>query len=167
MPEIPLTRDAVLDAVAGLMTQRFGVVAERDKRFGDLTVDLYLPPPLHCVVQFDDATHCTRERARDLAAYPPDMPLNFDVRRYLADQNPGHPAVAATDREIDFLPGLNPVVRIREDELAEEPGTLAGRVAAVLARRFACHAGTTFHLMLENAGAKPHRPVNLPAGETS
>lgn len=149
----------VLNAVAALMQHRFGVTPEFGKRFGDIVVDLYLPAPLHCIVQFDDATHCTRERARDIAGYPADMPLNFDARRYKADQNPGSDAIAAADRAIDFIPDMNPVVRIRHDEITELPGTLEERVAAILTRRFAYHAGTTFHLMLENAGAKPHRTV--------
>jgi len=173
-----ITKDAVLDAVAALMRQRFGVTAERSKQFvwplpndvilseakdlvSNFTViaDLYLPPPLHCIVQFDDATHCTRERATTFASYPSDTPLNFDVRRYYADQTPGDAAIAQTDVLADQLPpkhGLNPTVRIRADEIEELTGPLAERIESVLSHRFAYHAGTTFHLMVDNAGAKPH-----------
>ena len=158
-----ITKTAVLDAVASLMRRRFNVVAERNKPFvwGDTTTsaDLYLPDPLHCIVQFDDATHCTRERANTFANYPSDTPLNFDVRRYLADQTPGDVALAQSDMLADLLPpkhGLNPTVRIRFDELDELSGPLPDRVESLLSKRFAFHAGTTFHLMLDNAGAKPH-----------
>jgi hypothetical protein len=168
------------------MRRRFKVEAERDKQFdlecADLSAllengkagtssrtpkqvtvlaDLYLPHPLHCIVQFDDATHCTRERATTLASYPPDLPLNFDVRRYLSDQLPGDAALAQSDMLADLLPpkhGLNPTVRIRSDEIDQLAGSLAERIEALLSKRFALHAGTTFHLMIENAGAKPHRP---------
>lgn len=152
-----LSKDAVLDAVASLMRRRFDVTVERDKRFGPVTVDLYLPSPLNCAVQFDDATHCTRERAATFADYPPDAPLNFDVRRYRADQAPGSAELAANDKQADLIAGLNPTVRIRHDEIAELPGTVEERVEQILSHRFAFHAGTTFHLMLEAAGAKPHR----------
>ena len=154
-----ITKDAVLDAVASLMRRRFDVVAERDKQFvwGDATIlaDLYFPAPLHCIVQFDDATHCTRERAATFANYPSDAPLNFDVRRYLADQTSGDATVA----QADLLPpkhGLNPTVRIRADEIEELTGPISDRIESLLSKRFAYHAGTTFHLMVENAGAKPH-----------
>ncbi len=158
-----VTKDAVLDAVASLMRRRFDVVDERNKAFawreGTVVAGLYLPAPLHCIVQFDDATHCTRERAATFAAYPAETPLNFDVRRYLADQAPGDATVARADVLADLLPpkhGLNPTVRIRADEIEELNGPLAGRIESLLSRRFAFHAGTTFHLVLENAGAKPH-----------
>ncbi len=158
-----IAKHAVLDAVASLMRRRFDVAAERDKPFvwGDATIlaDLYLPAPLHCIVQFDDATHCTRERAATFANYPPDAPLNFDVRRYLADQTNGDAALAHADVLADLLPpkhGFNPTVRIRADEIAESSGPLAERIESLLAKRFAYHAGTTFHLMMDNAGAKPH-----------
>ncbi len=180
-----ITKLAVLDAVASLMRRRFNVDAEPNKQFvlecADLsallengkagtssrtpkqvaiTADLYLPDPLHCIVQFDDATHCTRERAKTFANYPSDTPLNFDMRRYLADQTPGDAAIAQADALADLLPpkhGLNPTVRIRADEIDELSGSLADRIEALLSNRFACHAGTTFHLMVDNAGAKPHR----------
>ncbi len=152
-----ITKQTVLDAVASLMRRRFDVVPERDKQFGPVTVDLYLPAPLHCAVQFDDATHCTRERAATLASYPPDTPLNFDVRRYLVDQTPGSAELAEKDKLADFIEGLNPTVRIRYDEIAELPGLLETRVENLLARRFAFHTGTTFQHMLDNAGAKPHQ----------
>ena len=58
-----------------------------------------------------------------------------------------------------MIPGLNPTVRIRYDEVAELPGTVEERVEQILSKRFAYHAGTTFHLMLENAGGKPHRTL--------
>lgn len=158
-----ITKDAVLDAVASLMRRRFDVVAERDKQFvwGDATIlaDLYFPAPLHCIVQFDDATHCTRERAATFANYPSDAPLNFDVRRYLADQTSGDATVAQADVLADLLPpkhGLNPTVRIRADEIEELTGPISDRIESLLSKRFAYHAGTTFHLMVENAGAKPH-----------
>lgn len=173
-----ITRDTVLDAVALLMQQRFNVVAERDKQFvwplpkgvilseakdlpSHVTViaHLYLPPPLHCIVQFDDATHCTRERAKMFANYPADIPLNFDVRRYHADQTSGDAALAQADVLADILPpkhGLNPTVRIRADEVEELSGPLTERIESLLSKRFAYHAGTTFHLMVDNAGAKPH-----------
>ena len=145
------------------MRGRFDVQAERDKQFdwpeGIVVADLNLPAPLHCIVQFDDATHCTRERAATLASYPDDAPLNFDVRRYLADQASGNATIAQADMLADLLPpkkGLNPTVRIRADEIDESTGPLADRVESLLSRRFAFHAGTTFHLVLENAGAKPH-----------
>jgi len=35
-------------------------------------------------------------------------------------------------------------------------GPLAERIESLLSKRFAYHAGTTFHLMVDNAGAKPH-----------
>jgi len=161
---VTITKQAVLDAVASLMRRRFNVDAEPNKQFvwGDTTVaaDLYLPDPLHCIVQFDDATHCTRERAKTFANYPSDTPLNFDVRRYLADQTPGDAALAQSDMLADLLPpkhGLNPTVRIRFDEIDEPNGPLANRIESLLSNRFACHVGTTFHLMVDNAGAKPHR----------
>jgi hypothetical protein len=156
---VTVTKQTVLDAVASLMRRRFGVTGERDKTFGAIVADLYLPEPLHCLVQFDDAAHCTRERARTLASYPPDVPLNFDVRRYKTDQTPGSDALAEQDRLTDLIPGLNPTVRIRQDEVEELPGTVEERVEVILSRRFAYHAGTTFHLMLEHAGAKPHRII--------
>ena len=107
------TKHEVLDAVTSLMRRRFDVTGERDKPFDleradssalcssdgravtshrtpkTVTVDLYLPAPLNCAIQFDDATHCTRERAKTFASYPADTPLSFDVRRYKADQVPG------------------------------------------------------------------------------
>ena len=145
------------------MRQRFNVKAERNKQFawGDVKIvaDLYLPPPLHCIVQFDDASHCTRERAMTFANYPSDTPLNFDVRRYLADQTPGDAASAQADVLADQLPpehDLNPTVRIRADEVEGLTGPLAERIESLLSKRFAYHAGTTFHLMVDNAGAKPH-----------
>ena len=159
-----MTKKVVLNAVASLMRRRFDVVAERDKPFvwGDATIlaDLYLPAPLHCIVQFDDANHCTRERAATFANYPPDAPLNFDVRRYHADQTSGDAAVAQADVLADLLPpkhGLNPTVRIRADEIDELTGPISDRIESLLSKRFAFHAGTTFHLMVDNAGAKPHR----------
>ena len=158
-----ITKDSVLDAVASLMRQRFNVEAERNKQFvwGDakIVADLYLPTPLHCIVQFDDAPHCTRERAATFANYPEDTPLNFDVRRYQADQTSGDATIAQTDVLADQLPpnhGLNPAVRIRADEIEELTGPLAERIESLLSKRFAYHAGTTFHLMVDNAGAKPH-----------
>ncbi len=158
-----VARDVILDAVASLMRRRFNVEAERKKVFvwDDATIaaDLYLPAPLHCIVQFDDATHCTRERAATFANYPSDAPLNFDVRRYLADQTSGDAAIAQADILADLLPpkhGLNPTVRIRADELEELTGPLTDRIESLLSHRFAFHAGTTFHLMVDNAGAKPH-----------
>jgi hypothetical protein len=165
LPEVivTITKQAVLDAVASLMRRRFSVDAERNKHFvwGDTTItaDLYLPDPLHCIVQFDDATHCTCERAKTFANYPADVPLNFDVRRYHADQTPGDAALAQSDMLADLLPpkhGLNPTVRIRFDEIEELNGPLTDRIELLLSKRFAYHAGTTFHLMLDNAGAKPH-----------
>jgi hypothetical protein len=145
------------------MRQRFKVEAERNKQFlwGDATVmaDLYLPAPLHCLVQFDDAPHCTRERAATFANYPSDTPLNFDVRRYHADQTSGDAALAQADVLADLLPpkqGLNPTVRIRDDEIEELSGPLAERIESLLSKRLAYHAGTMFHLMVDNAGAKPH-----------
>ena len=159
-----VTKDAVLDAVASLMRRRFDVTGEQDKTFawpeGMVVADLYLPSPLHCIVQFDDAGHCTRERAATFASYPPETPLNCDVRRYLVDQAPGDVIVARADVLADLLPlkhGFNPTVRIRADEIRELSGPLIERVESLFSRRFAFHAGTTFHLMLENAGAKPHR----------
>jgi hypothetical protein len=161
---VKITKRAVLDAVASLMRRRFDVVAERDKQFvwGDATIlaDLYLPAPLHCIVQFDDTAHCTRERAATFASYPSDIPLNFDVRRYHADQTPGDATIAQADVLADQLPpkqGLNPTVRIRADEIEELTGPLTERIESLLSKRFAYHAGTTFHLMVDNAGAKPHR----------
>jgi hypothetical protein len=154
---VNITKEAVLDAVASLMRRRFDVTGERNKPFGPVVADLYLPAPLHCIVQFDDAAHCTRERAATFATYPTDMPLNFDVRRYKADQIPGSAELAAQDKLADFVADLNPTVRIRQDELEELPGKLEERVEALLSRRFAFHAGTVFQNMLENAGAKPHR----------
>jgi hypothetical protein len=160
---VTITKHAVLDAVASLMRRRFNVDAERNKPFvwGDTTIiaDLYLPNPLHCIVQFDDATHCTRERAKTFANYPADAPLNFDVRRYHVDQTSGDAAIAQADMLADLLPskhGLNPTVRIRFDEIDELNGPLVERVELLLSKRFAYHAGTTFHLMVDNAGAKPH-----------
>jgi hypothetical protein len=161
---VKITKDSVLDAVASLMRQRFNVKAERNKQFvwGDVKIvaDLYLPTPLDCIVQFDDVPHCTRERAATFAHYPSDTPLNFDVSRYHADQTSGDAAIAQTDVLADQLPpkhGLNPTVRIRADEIEELTGPLAERIESVLSHRFAYHAGTTFHLMVDNAGAKPHR----------
>ncbi|MGD1019781.1 MAG: hypothetical protein ABSA12_10755 [Verrucomicrobiia bacterium] len=158
-----ITKSAVLDAVASLMRRRFNADAERDKPFvwGDTTItaDLYLPNPLHCIVQFDDAAHCTRERAKTFANYPSDTPLNFDVRRYQADQTAGDATVAQSDVLADLLApkhGFNPTVRIRFDEIDELSGPLADRIESLLSKRFAFHAGTTFHLMVDNAGAKPH-----------
>ena len=158
-----ITKDAVLNAVASLMRQRFNVEAERNRQFvwGDAKIlaDLYLPAPLHCIVQFDDATHCTRERAATFTNYPSDTPLNFDVRRYYADQTNGDVALAQADVLVDQLPprhDLNPTVRIRADEIEELSGPLAERIESILSHRFAYHAGTTFHLMVDNAGAKPH-----------
>src|SRR5580704_3413084 len=119
MPENPVivTKDSVLNAVTALMHRGFEVRCERDRRFdwpeGSVVADLYLPPPLHCIVQFDDATHCTRERAATFANYAADIPLNFNVRRYRADQAPGDPNVAAADVLADLLPpkhDLNPTV---------------------------------------------------------
>lgn len=150
-----VSRDAVLAAVARCL----GATGERDKVLAGICVDLYFPAPLNCIVQFDEASHCTRERAATFAGYPADVALNFDVRRYLADTTPGDLALARQDMAIDLLPtehGLNPTVRLRFDELSEP---LDKCVAGLLAKRFAVHAGTTFHLMLENAGAKPHRTV--------
>lgn len=159
-----ITKDAVLDAVASLMRRRFNVEGERDKHFAwgnaTVTADLYFPTPLHCIVQFDDASHCTRERAATFTSYPADAPLNFDVRRYCADQTSGDSGLAAVDMLADLLPprhGLNPTVRVRFDEIDELTGPLPNRVESLLSNRFAFHAGTTFHLMIENAGAKPHR----------
>jgi hypothetical protein len=152
-----INKQTILDAVALLMRRRFGVTGERDKQFGPVAVDLYLPAPLHCAVQFDDAMHCTCERAATFASYPPDAPLNFDVLRYKGDQTPGSAQLAAKDRLADLIDGLNPTVRIRYDEVEELPGTLEERVEKLLSKRFAYHAGTTFRLMLENAGGKPHR----------
>ena len=151
------TKQTVLDAVVSLMRRRFDVTGQRDKQFGPVTVDLYLPEPLNCAVQFDDASHCTRERAATFASYPADTPLNFDVRRYRADQAPGSAELAARDKQADLIPGLNPTVRIRQDEIEELPGTLEDRVEKLLTKRFAFHAGTTFQHMLDTAGAKPHR----------
>jgi hypothetical protein len=186
LPEIivKITKDAVLDAVASLMRRRFNVEAECGKQFvlecADLSAlfvdgkagtssrspnrvnvmaDLYFPAPLHCIVQFDDASHCTRERAKTFANYPSDTPLNFDVRRYLADQTSGDTAIAQADVLADLLlpkHGLNPTVRIRADEIDELTGPLTDRIETLLSKRFAFHAGTTFHLMVDNAGAKPH-----------
>src|SRR6266436_1963934 len=153
-----VTKDAVLDAVAALMRQRFNVEAERNKQFiwdgAKIVADLYLPTPLHCIVQFDDAPHCTRERAITFTNYPPDTPLNFDVRRYHADQTSGDAAIAQTDMLADLLPpkhGLNPTVRIRADEVEELNGPLTERIEEILSHRLAYHAGTTFHLMVDNA----------------
>jgi len=154
-----IDKQTALDAVASLMRRRFNVTGERDKQFGPVTVDLYLPAPLHCAVQFDDASHCTRERALTFMNYPADTPLNFDVRRYQADQTPGNADLAENDKLADMIADLNPTVRIRYDEIEELPGTLEERVEQILSKRFAYHAGTTFHLMLENAGAKPHRTL--------
>ena len=153
------TKEAVLDAVASLMRRRFGVEAERSKRFDSIVADLYLSEPLRCIVQFDDASHCTRERAATFAEYPPDAPLNFDVRRYWSDQIPGDAAAARADMLADLLPlkrGLNPTVRLRADEIEELDGPLEQRLETLLSRRFAFHAGTVFQNMLESAGAKPH-----------
>jgi hypothetical protein len=157
---VNITKDAVLNAVASLMRRRFGVTGERDRRFDSVVAELYLPAPLNCIVQFDDVTHCTRERAATFTEYPPDAPLNFDVRRYLADQANGDATIARADMLADLLPpkhGLNPTVRIRADELVELSGSLEQRVETLLSRRFAFHAGTVFQNMFENAGAKPHR----------
>jgi hypothetical protein len=152
-------KESVINAVASLMRRRFDITGERNKQFGPVLVDLYLPEPLNCAVQFDDETHCTGERAATFAGYPPDTPLNFDVRRYKADQRAGSAQLAEQDRLADLIPGLNPTVRIRSDEIEELPGTLEERVEQILSKRFAYHAGTTFHLMLENAGGKPHRAL--------
>jgi hypothetical protein len=152
-------KEAVINAAASLMRRRFDMTGERDKQFGTVTVDLYLPEPLNCAVQFDDETHCTHERAATFASYPPDTPLNFDVRRYKADQRAGNAKLAEQDRLTDLIAGLNPTVRIRYDEIEALPGTLEERIEQILSKRFAYHAGTTFHLMLENAGAKPHRTL--------
>ena len=159
-----ITKHAVLDAVASLMRRRFAVEAERNKRIGwgdtKFVADLYFPAPLHCIVQVDDATHCTRERAATFANYPSDAPLNFDLRRYFADQAPGDAAIAQADTLADLLPpkhGFNPTVRIRFDEIEELSGPLADRIESLLSHRFALQAGTTFHLMVDQAGAKPHR----------
>ncbi len=153
----------VLTTLATIIEHRFGVVAEREKTFtwpgGTVTADLYLPAPLHCLVQLDDPGHCTRQRAAILRAYPPDTPLNFDVRRYLADTRDGSAALAEADRLADLLPlehGFNPTVRIRYDELTEP---LDDCIVALLAKRFAYHAGTTFQNMIATAGAKPHSPT--------
>jgi len=154
---VNVTKEAVLNAVASLMRRRFDVEAERNRRFDFVVADLYLPAPLHCIVQFDDLTHCTRERAVTFANYPPDKPLNFDVRRYKADQAPGSAALAEQDRLADSIDGLNPTVRLRADEIEELSGPLEQRVETLLSRRFAFHAGTVFQKMLESAGAKPHR----------
>ena len=158
-----IAKQALLDAVASLMRRRFNVEAERQKAFvwGDATItaDLYFPAPLHCIVQFDDALHCTRERAATFANYPSDVPLNFDVRRYHADQTSGDAGLAQADMLADLLPpkhGLNPTVRIRADEIDELTDPLTERIESLLSKRFAFHAGTTFHLMVDNAGAKPH-----------
>jgi len=175
---VKFSKNAVLDAVASLMRRRFNVDGERNKPFvwplpkdvilseakdlsSTVTVlaDLYLPAPLHCIVQFDDETHCTRERAKTFASYPSDAPLNFDVRRYHADQTTGDAALAQADVLVDLLPpkhGLNPTVRIRFDELEELSGPLTKRIEFVLSTRLAFHASTTFHLMVDNAGPKPH-----------
>jgi len=160
---VKITKDAVLDAVAALMHQRFNVDAERNRQFvwGDVKIlaDLYLHTPLHCIVQFDDAPHCTRERAITFTNYPPDTPLNFDVRRYHADQTSGDVAIAHADMLADQLPpkhGLNPTVRIRSDEIEELSGPVTERIESILSHRIAYHAGTTFHLMADNAGGKPH-----------
>lgn len=146
------------------MRRRFDVTAERDRKFewpeGAVLVDLYLPAPLHCIVQFDDGAHCTCERATTFADYPLNAPLNFDVRRYLTDQASGDATIASADVLADLLPpkhGLNPTVRIRADEIAELDGPLATRVEMLLSHRFALHAGTVFQNMLDTAGAKPHR----------
>jgi hypothetical protein len=175
---VKFSKNAVLDAVASLMRRRFNVDGERNKPFvwplpkgvilseakdlsSSVTVlaDLYLPAPLHCIVQFDDETHCTRERANTFANYPSDAPLNFDVRRYYADQMPGDAALAQADMLADLLPpkhGLNPTVRIRFDEIDNLSGSIAERIESLLSTRLAFHASTTFHLMVDNAGAKPH-----------
>src|ERR1017187_801943 len=145
------------------MRQRFNVKAEHNKQFifGDVKIlaDLYLSTRLHCLVQFDDAPHCTRERAATFVNYPSDTPLNFDVRRYHADQTSGDGAIAQADVLADQLPpkhGFNPTVRFRADEVEELNGPLTERIESLLSNRFAYHAGTTFHLMVDNAGAKPH-----------
>ncbi|MDW8343141.1 MAG: hypothetical protein RMM51_01455 [Verrucomicrobiae bacterium] len=156
-------RSVVLEELARYFERQYGVRAERDRVFlwpeGTVRADLYLPPPLHCLVQFDDEEHCTRQRAETIAQYPPDLPVNFDVRRYLNDTRDGDAAVARTDSLADRLPvahGLNPTVRIRYDELTEP---LRECLEKLLARRLAYHAGTTFQQMLVTAGGKPHRPV--------
>ena len=82
------------------------------------------------------------------------------MRRYHADQTSGEAAIAQADLLADLLPpkhGLNPTVRIRADEIEELTGPLPDRIESLLSKRFAYHAGTTFHLMVDNAGAKPHR----------
>lgn len=179
-----ISKNAVLNAVASLMRRRFDVAAERNKELVlecaalsallengkagtssrtpnrvNIIADLYLPAPLHCIVQFDDESHCTRERAATFANYPSDAPLNFDVRRYVADQTSGDDVIAQVDTLADLLPpkhGFNPTVRIRADEIGELSGPLSDRIESLLSHRFALHAGTTFHLMVDNAGAKPH-----------
>lgn len=151
----------VLSSVEGSALSGDGKAGTSSRTPNQVTIvaDLYLPPPLHCIVQFDDATHCTRERSKTFANYPSDTPLNFDVRRYHADQTDGDAAVAQADVLADLLPpkhGLNPTVRVRFDEIEELNGPLIERIETLLSKRFAYHAGTTFHLMLDNAGAKPH-----------
>jgi hypothetical protein len=161
---VNITKDTVLDAVTALMRHDFEIEGKRNQRFdwpeGSVVADLYLPAPLHCIVQFDDAAHCTRERALTFSTYPDDTPLNFDVRRYRADQTAGDARLAAADVLADRLPpkqGLNPTVRIRADEVAELTGSLEQRLETLLSRRFAYHSGTVFQNMLANAGGKPHR----------
>jgi hypothetical protein len=153
-------KQAVLDILAKLIEHRFSVVAERNKQFiwptGSVIADMYLPAPLHCLVQLDDAAHCTRQRAAVIRGYLPETPLNYDVRRYLADTRDGDPALAQADAQADLLPlqhGFNPTVRIRFDEITTP---LEDCIVSLLAKRFAYHAGTTFQSMLDNAGAKPH-----------
>lgn|GEM_PF-3141589 len=153
-------KQPVLDILAKLIEHRFDAVAERNKTFvwpgGTVLADLYLPDPLRCIVQLDDAAHCTRQRAATIRAYPPTVALNYDVRRYLADQRDGDPALAQADTLADLLPlqhDLNPTIRIRFDELTEP---LDDCIIALLAKRFAVHAGTVFQKMIETAGAKPH-----------
>ncbi len=158
------SRKTVIETLADIIRERFAVEAERDRVFhwpeGSVQADAYLPEPLHCLVQFDDETHCTRERARTFSTYPADMALNFDVGRYLAGQNPGSLDLAHADALADLLParhGFNPTVRIRADEIAEQPGTLRERLECLLSRRFSVHVSTAFQAMIEAAGAKPHR----------
>lgn len=154
-------KPVLLELLARYFEQRFGIRAESNRVFawpeGTVRADLYLPPPLHCLVQFDDESHCTRQRADTIRQYPPGLPLNYDVRRYLADIRDGDAMLAQADALADRLPvahGFNPTVRIRYDELHEP---LMDCLEKLLAHRFAIHAGTTFQRMIETAGGKPHR----------
>lgn len=159
-------RAQLLDTLARLIAAQWGIQAERNRRFewpeATVTADLYLPPPLHCIVQFDDERHCTRQRAATIRDHPPTLPLNFDVRRYLADTRDGDAALARQDALADVLPvahGFNPTLRIRFDEVYEP---LEHCLRELLARRLAIHAGTTFQHMLATAGGKPHRTHTKP-----